>query len=144
MTTDTKELSLELTHHIAAPRERVFDAWLDPKMLARFMLPGPDMSVPEATTDPREGGRFLIVMRAGENDLPHGGTYTTIDRPNKLAFTWESPMSPMEGSTVTLDFVEADGGTDLRLTHVRFPSEESRENHRAGWGRIVATLAEKV
>ena len=38
MTTDT-ELKLEISRTIAAPREAVFDAWLDPEMLARFMTP---------------------------------------------------------------------------------------------------------
>jgi uncharacterized protein YndB with AHSA1/START domain len=144
MTDTATELSLECTRLIAAPREKLFDAWLDPDMLTRFMHPGENMSVPEATTDPREGGRFLVVMRAGDKDLPHQGTYKTIDRPNRLAFTWESPMSPVEGSTVTIDFEEADGGTNLRLRHVRFPSDESRANHEAGWARILDTLAAQV
>ncbi len=144
MTDQATELKLELSHHIPASRDTVFDAWLDPKMLAQFMTPGPDMSVPEATSDAVVGGRFLVIMRAGDQDMPHAGTYKTIDRPNRLAFTWESPMSPVENSTVTLDFEEADGGTNLRLTHVRFPSEESRTNHKGGWTRILTTLAEKV
>ena len=144
MTDQVTELKLEISRMIPAPREKLFDAWLDPKMLARFMTPGPDMTVPHAETDPREGGRFLVVMRAGTQDLPHAGTYKVIDRPNRLAFTWESPMSPVEGSTVTIDFEEAPGGTNLRLTHVRFPTEESRDNHKAGWGRIVETLAAEI
>ena len=35
------DLSLEITRYIPHPPERVFDAWLDPKMLATFMVPGP-------------------------------------------------------------------------------------------------------
>ncbi len=144
MTDQATELKLETSRVIKAPRERVFDAWLDPEMLAKFMRPGPDMSVPEAKTDPREGGRFVIVMRVGDKDLPHAGTYKTIDRPNRLAFTWESPHSTLENSTVTLDFAEVDGGTDVKLTHVRFPSEESRDNHKSGWGRILQSLAAEI
>lgn len=141
MTDQATDLKMETSRKINAPRERVFDAWLNPEMLARFMTPGPDMTVPEAKTDPREGGRFTVVMRAGDQDLPHSGTYRTIDRPNRLAFTWESPMSTVEGSTVTIDFDEVDGGTNVHLTHVRFQSEESRENHQKGWGRILESLA---
>ena len=47
------------------------------------MTPGPDMSVPEAKTDPKVGGRFLVVMRAGDNDMPHQGTYREIRRPDR-------------------------------------------------------------
>ena len=138
------DLKMETSRVINASPETLFDAWLDPSMLAKFMTPGPDMSVPEAKTDAREGGRFLVVMRAGDQDLPHEGTYKVIDRPNRLAFTWESPMSTMEDSTVTIDFAPVDGGTKLTLSHVRFPSEESRSNHEAGWGRILDTLIEVV
>ena len=59
-------------------------------------------------SDAAVGGRFLVVMRAGDQDMPHAGTYKTIDRPNRLAFTWESPFSSMEDSTVTIDFEEVD------------------------------------
>lgn len=144
MTETATELSIACDRFIPAPAEKLFDAWLDPDMLARFMRPGENMSVPKAETDPKVGGRFLIVMRVGDQDLPHAGTYKTIDRPKRLAFTWESPMSPIDGSTVTVDFDPADGGTNVRLTHVRFPNEESRANHEAGWGRILTTLADTV
>ena len=142
MTETATELRVSCDRFIAASPEKLFDAWLDPEILARFIRPGEDMSVPKATTDPKVGGRFLIVMRVGDQDLPHAGTYQTIDRPNRLAFTWESPMSPVDDSTVTIDFEAAEGGTNVRLNHVRFPSEESRDNHEKGWARILATLAQ--
>ncbi|WP_282064692.1 SRPBCC family protein [Aliiroseovarius marinus] len=135
------ELSLEITRHIPHPPERVFDAWLDPKMLAKFMIPGPGVTIPEAKVDPKVGGQFLIMMRVPEaGDLPHTGAYRVIDRPNQLAFTWVSQNS-QEDSVVTLDFVPKDGGTDLTLRHVRFPSEQSRDDHNGGWSRILDALA---
>ena len=140
-TTNAPELVLELTRTIDAPKERVFDAWLDPATLATFMTPMPGVTVPEAQTDPREGGRFLVVMRSGDQDMPHRGTYVTIDRPNRLAFTWESPFSEIEGSTVTLDFADAGTGTKITLRHIRFETEESRNNHEGGWSKILDTLA---
>lgn len=139
MTTETRDLSLTVSRTISAAPEAAFDAWLDPDMLARFMLPGENMSVPQAQTDPTEGGRFSIIMRAGDQDMPHAGTYKKIDRPRQLVFTWESPYST-DGSTVTLDFLPAGDGTEITLTHVRFPSEESRDNHRGGWTNILSAL----
>ncbi|WP_371168931.1 SRPBCC family protein [Aliiroseovarius sp. 2305UL8-7] len=137
------ELSLEINRHIPYPPERVFDAWLDPKMLSKFMIPGPGVTVPEASADAKVGGRFSIIMRVPEaGDLPHEGEYKVIDRAKQLQFTWESPASTVENSVVTLDLTPKDGGTDLRLHHVRFPSEESRDNHNGGWTSILATLDE--
>lgn len=144
MTETATELKLETSRVIAASRETLFDAWLDPEMLAKFMTPGPNMSVPEVTSDAREGGRFRVVMRAGDQDLPHSGTYKTIDRPNRLAFTWESPFSTLEDSIVTIDFEDAEGGTNVHLTHVRFADEESRNNHMGGWTAILECLSNAI
>ncbi|MCK0170166.1 SRPBCC domain-containing protein [Aliiroseovarius sp. S1123] len=135
------ELSLEISRHIPHPPERVFDAWLDPKLLAKFMVPGPGVTIPEAKVDPKVGGQFLIMMRVPEvGDLPHTGEYRVIDRATQLAFTWVSQNS-QEDSVVTLDFAPKNGGTDLTLRHVRFPSEQSRDDHNGGWSRILDALA---
>jgi len=137
------ELSLNVSRTINAPAEALFNAWLDPDMLARFMLPGKGTTVPKAATDPVEGGRFDIMMKAGDQELPHAGTYKKIDRHSKIIFTWESPFS-VDGSTVTLDFKPVDGGTEVNLHHVKFPTEESRDNHEGGWKSILAKLDEAV
>ena len=137
------ELSLTVERTIGAPQERVFDAWLNPDMLSRFMLPGEGTSVASAKTDPKVGGRFELIMRAGEDDMPHAGTYKAIDPYNRIVFSWESPFS-VEGSTVTLDFRPEGDSTHLTLTHIRFPNQESRDNHEGGWTTILARLADII
>lgn len=133
------DLSLTVERRISAAPESVFRAWLEPGTLARFMTPGPDMTVPVAETDPRVGGRFRIVMQAGDREIPHGGEYREITPHSRIVFTWESPYST-DNSTVTLDFRPDGDGTHLRLHHVRFPDEESRDNHEGGWTAILAAL----
>lgn len=133
------DLTLNVSRTIKAPIERVYNAWLDPSMLARFMIPGEGMSVPKAEADPRIGGRFSIIMAAGDNEMPHGGEYKALDPHNHIVFTWESPFS-VEGSTVTIDLKEVSDGTHLSLTHVKFPNEESRDNHESGWAAILEKL----
>ena len=140
---DMTDLSLSVSRRIDAPIGKVFDAWLDPKMLARFMCPVDGATVPAVETDPVEGGRYSIVMRTGETDIPHAGTYLEIKRTSRIVFTWESEFSA-EGSTVTLSFAEAGGATDVTLTHVKFRSEESVENHRNGWTRILGELSDAM
>jgi len=134
-------LTLDLSHDLAHARDRVFDAWLNPDMLARFMTPGPGMTVPEVASDAREGGRFRIVMRTPDGtDIPHEGEYRAIQRPEKLAFTWVSPNS-VEGSLVTLNFEAlSGGGTRVRLNQVRFASEQARDGHIGGWTSILAAM----
>ncbi len=134
------ELTMEVSRHLPHAPERVFDAWLDAGMLAKFMIPGPGMTVGETRADPKVGGAFLIEMIAPDaGAIPHTGEYLEIDRATRLKFTWNSPFGSQD-SEVTLDLTPKDGGTDLKLTHVRFPSEESRDNHQNGWTAILETL----
>ena len=133
------DLSLKVERTIKAPQKDVFNAWLNPDMLRKFMMPAAGMTVPTASNDPQEGGRFEIVMRAGENDIPHAGTYREISPHNRIVFTWESPYS-VDESTVTLTFDPTDDGTHVTLTHVRFADEQTRDNHQGGWVGILETL----
>lgn len=134
------DLICKLSRVINAPIDKVFDAWLDPHLLSRFMLPMPGMPQPNIEVDGREGGRFRIHMDVGGEIIPHSGTYLELDRPNRLVFSWESPFST-DGSTVTLEFTAQDKTkTRLELTHIRFIDEETRDNHEIGWGNILAAL----
>ena len=140
----TEALELTVTQVIPAAAKDVFEAWLDPKALARFMKPGDGMADARVEVDAREGGAFLIAMRAGDQELPHRGEYKTISKYDRLVFTWESNFT-VPGSTVTIDFKEiAANQTELTLHHVGFPNEEARDNHQGGWGRIVDGLSKVV
>jgi len=137
----TNSLELSITKVIPAAPQVVFDAWLDPKALARFMSPGEGITVPKAESDARVGGNFLVVMKAGEKELPHHGEYKTIDKYDRIVFTWLSAHAS-DDSTVTLSFKElGDGETELTLHHIGFPNQESCDNHTGGWNAIVGKLA---
>ncbi|MFN0113152.1 MAG: SRPBCC domain-containing protein [Paracoccaceae bacterium] len=136
------DLTLTARRTIKAPPKRVFNAWLDPGMLARFMIPGPGMTVREARCDARVGGRFFVMM-VGDKDFPHEGTYREITPHSRLVFTWEAPWSA-PGTFVTVDFTPVDEGTEVVLTHVRFTSEDLRDSHMRGWTGILAELDRQV
>ena len=134
------DLSVSVKKTVQAPIEKVFDAWLDPEILARFMMPMKGMPEPEVVNVPRVGGTFTITMHAGDKSLPHTGEYLNIERPNKLVFTWVSDHS-IEGSTVTLDFINLGGSTtEVVLTQVKFFDEQARQDHQGGWTSILETL----
>ena len=134
------DLTVNINKTINAPIEKVFDAWLDPEMLAQFILPAPGMPQPDVENDAREGGRFTIIMHVGDDKIPHTGSYLTIDRPRRLVFSWESPYST-DDSTVTLDFTAIDETTtNVELNHVKFQHEEARSDHEGGWGNILDKL----
>ena len=136
------DLTVKVSKIIHAPIERVFDAWLNPETLSRFILPMPGMPQPQVETDARAEGSFTIIMQVGDNKIPHTGTYLEISRPNKLVFTWKSPFSS-DDSTVTLEFKAIDNNkTRVDLTHIRFIDEEQRANHHGGWSNILRSLNE--
>jgi len=134
------DLTVNITKTIHAPIKSVFDAWLNPEMLSRFILPMPGMPEPQVDNDAHEGGSFTILMQVGNNKIPHTGKYLEISSPNKLVFSWVSPFSA-EGSTVSLVFSEVgDNKTKVELTHVRFIDETHRDNHEGGWRNILDSL----
>ena len=136
------ELTVNITKVVRAPITTVFDAWLDPEMLAQFMRPSPAMALSPTTNEAVVDGKFEILMQVGEQTIPHSGQYLEIERPNKLVFTWISPAST-DDSVVTLSFKTVEQGhTELNLSHVRFIDEERRSDHEGGWGRIIDCLIE--
>ncbi len=134
------ELSLTLQRHIPAPPKAVYDAWLNPETLMRFISNCKGMAGSRAETDPRIGGRFTLVMNNGTRDVVHTGTYQDLAPHSRIQFTWESEYSTVEGSAVTLTFMPNGAGTDLTLTHVRFANEGSRDGHAGGWATILDGL----
>lgn len=137
------DLTVNIDKIINAPIEKVFDAWLDPKMLSKFMRGMPDMPETDVEIDAREGGRFTFIMHYRGEKIPHTGKYLEISRPDKLVFTWESQYSVVDNSTVTLNFTKIDENkTNVSLTHVKFIDEESRSGHEDGWGCVLDKLNE--
>jgi uncharacterized protein YndB with AHSA1/START domain len=141
---DDEPPSLVVRRTIPAARERVFDAWLDPKRVAVFMRPG-TVGRTTAEIDARVGGRFRIVMyhaEAGPSGVEHVGEYLLIDRPARLSFTWQSVHTDDRPTLVEIEFIERGSSTEVVLTHRRLPSDEV-EGHREGWTDILRALAQR-
>jgi uncharacterized protein YndB with AHSA1/START domain len=136
------DLTLTCRRTIKASPEQVYNAWLDPAMMLKYMTMGPDMQARDARTDPRLGGRFHFVM-VGEKENPHTGTYTALEPHSRIAFTWETPWSAPE-SRVELRLTPVPDGTEVVLTHVKFVSEQSRDGHLKGWTGILQRIDEML
>jgi uncharacterized protein YndB with AHSA1/START domain len=132
------DLTLTCRRTIKATPEAVYNAWLDPDTIRRFMAGGADQTVAEARTDPRVGGGFFILM-VSDKEVPHQGVYKALDPHSLIRFTWESPYSPAD-SEVEIRLTPVPEGTELVLTQVKFLSEGARDGHFGGWTLILERL----
>jgi len=144
------DLLLVMTRSFDAPRERVFDAWLDPSQIGKWIGPR-NIRAEAMELTPKVGGRYRIHMRRAEGgDGPIvSGVYREIVRPERLVFTWawetgHSQGMPGDETIVTLTFRERDGKTEMTLRQEGFPTKESRDSHNHGWDGSFDKLAETL
>lgn len=141
---------LRVVRRLRAPREEVFDAWINPERLRAWWGP-PGFTVDDIDADLRVDGRYRIVMRP-----PDGGirelvwTFREISPPERLAYTWQWVIDGIAHAEthVTVSFREAGDHTEIELTHVDFVDDADREHHTEGWAgcfsRLDATLNHMV
>lgn len=140
--------TLQQTRFIRAPREQVFDAFVEPAALRAWHCPR-GMGVTEAVVDARIGGRWQLSMRARDGSIfTVGGSYRALQRPQRLAYTWRwvggVPTMPEVETLVEIELVSRDGGTELRLTHSGFPAEAMRDSHGQGWASTLNRLVDRL
>jgi len=119
-----KQVTLEKI--VDASPERVWQAWTDPQELKKWWGPN-DVSIPECEVDVRVGGRFYIVMEAGEAMGPYKGTlwpmeakFTAVEPHTKLAYSAEAWTEGMkEEMTIEqeteITFAEEGGKTKVTV-----------------------------
>jgi uncharacterized protein YndB with AHSA1/START domain len=122
-----------------APREVVYEAWIDPQGIREWMCPGDTLSA-EASLDVRVGGSYRIVMKGKDRDHVHTGVYQVVEPPSKLVFTWtaEEDEVPM---LVTIEFLAHGNESELILTHERLPGTDIMKRYQKGWGQIADKFA---
>ncbi len=137
--TETPVPAITIRREFAVPAGELFDAWLDPELLAAWMRPG---SFPPSIVrnDPREGGTFEIRMQGPSGEILHSGVYRTIDRPRRLVFTWISVHTLERETLVTVDFHARGTSTEIILKHEMFPDAEAARKHEGGWTQILENL----
>lgn len=129
-----------LRRRFRAPSECVFDAWLDPAMLDRWMF-GTALARGESVrlmVDPREGGRYEFVS----GEVQRVGTYLEIDRPSRLVFTWAPEAESPGCDRVTIETWPTDSGCELLLSHELPESRAGRATD--AWSELLDALGRAV
>lgn len=140
--TDTFAGVLRLSRRLKAPREAVFRAFTDPAELAKWF--GPEgVEVDNVKIDLRPGGSYSVEFHEKDGQvIPLSGIYREVTPPERLVMTWTWAGTGMAGieTLVTIELSEADGETELTLTHERLPSQEFLDLHSQGWASTFNCL----
>jgi uncharacterized protein YndB with AHSA1/START domain/predicted enzyme related to lactoylglutathione lyase len=131
-----QSLTLEVKRLIKAPRERVFAAWTTPDGILKWIGSDTCRGL-SAEVDLRVGGEYRIRTQSEQyGELEVVGVYREVKRPTRLVYTWgwtDSPLGDIGETVVTVDFVDVNGSTEVRLRHEGFPGAELRDQHSHGW-----------
>ncbi len=137
MTATLMQPSLQVRRLIKANRARVFDAWTKPELMKQW-LGGQPCRITSCKMDVRVGGAYTFnVQKSPDAPVTQlGGVYREVTPPSRLVFTWDGGCGGDAGkidSLVTVDLAEKDGGTEVCITHERFPDADTCARHNQGW-----------
>jgi len=137
-------VKVSVTKKFPVPAERVYDAWLSPEWIGRWMY-GPavrDERVVRLGLEPRVGGRFSFVVDRQGTEVDHVGEYLELDRPRLLVFTWATRDALPDTSRVVVEIVPCEGGCELTLTHVMGADWAAFADRATGaWRKMLEALA---
>ena len=141
---DEGERTLVIERTFKASPERVFRAWTDPAILAKWWGPA-GFTTPQLSLDVRPGGAWRTVMRSPDGN-PHAvsGVFREINPPNRLVISWAWEEDGKRGheTEIELTFSADEEGTRMRLVQRIFQSSQARDNHRWGWSESFDKLAQ--
>jgi len=132
----TQLINVETT--VAAPVERVWDAYTTPEDIMQWNSASDDWHTPSATVDLREGGAFSSRMEAkdGSMGFDFAGTYTKIEPHKLIEYDFGDRHARVE-------FVPGEGG--VRVSVMFDPeTENSIEQQSAGWQAILDSFKRHV
>jgi uncharacterized protein YndB with AHSA1/START domain len=136
----TEDATLTVRRVIAAPPARLFEAWTQPALLRAWWGPR-DVRCIAAEVDLRVGGAYRLG-----NQLPDGrvvwitGAFESIERPNKLVYSWQIGDEPVSRVTVQFALFDRDR-TEVTVSHERIASAAVRDDHARGWDGCLEGLA---
>jgi uncharacterized protein YndB with AHSA1/START domain len=126
-----------ITQSLAATPQAVFDAWVTPEIMKRWMFVMGDNDIYKAQVDLRVGGSYSILEWTGSEDIDHFGQYKEIRPPSRLAFGLRAPKHFPFRTAVTIDIEPHPDGAKLIFNQVGVPANIVE----APWRVMFDTLA---
>ncbi len=123
-----------------APREAVFDAWVETNKVQQWWGCAQTTKV-SSEIEQKVGGKYIHMMTIdGAGEFPGGGMLKEYDPPKLLAFVAEDPIHNQK-NLVRVRFEEKGDQTEVTLTHDNLPMDLSGIV-RGGWTAAFTKLGE--
>ena len=123
-----------------APRELVFDAWTQPLQFAQWFGEYDSyIDTETAHMDLRPGGAWGITMFHGPQkmEIPFGGEFVEVDRPNRLVMTLADPSGETSNAEIlTVMLTDLGGKTEMHFTQTG-GNLPAAEYERAMQGELI-------
>jgi len=122
---DPETRTMTITAEFAAPIDRVWRLWSDPRRLERWWGP-PTHPATVVEHDLRPGGKVSFFMTGPDGERRDGWWHVlVVDAPRRLRFELNDPQIPTLTVLVAVE-QRADGGTRMTIeTH--FPTDRAME-----------------
>ena len=137
---------LIVTRVYSAPRELVFEAWMETSKVQQWWGCAQCTNV-RSEIEPKIGGSYNHHMTIeGAGEVPGFATLVEYDPPNRLAYESSLPGDSNSKMTVTVDFSDVPEGTEVQLVHSGIPDikvegdVELRSIVREGWTAAFGKL----
>ncbi|HEY3739195.1 MAG TPA: SRPBCC domain-containing protein [Bryobacteraceae bacterium] len=127
--------AFKIIQEFDASPEKVFDAWLDPALIRRWMFAREEIFA--VKLDPKPGGKFSIIETSSEGNVDHFGEYRKIERPSLLVFTLSVPLHFSGSTLVRVELSPRDGGCVMIFTQTGVSKEVTGE----AWEEMFMFLA---
>lgn len=131
-------MKITVQTQVAAPIEKVWDAYINPEDVKQWNTASPDWHTPSATADFREGGEFTFRMEAkdGSMGFDFAGVYTRIVVHKLIEYTFGDREAKVE-------FNPEEKGVTVRL---EFDPDKQYpiEHQKNGWQAILDNFASFV
>ena len=142
--TPDRATSLQVRRVFAAPRERVFRAWIERDALEKWMSARGNKVV-VSQLEVQVGGNYCLEsIGADGTRTVITGKYLEISVPEKLVFTWKSTITDSQETLVTIMFIARGASTEIILTHDRLVDGTMLTSHREGWTGMLERLASAI
>jgi uncharacterized protein YndB with AHSA1/START domain len=134
-----KATSAVVTYHYNHPADTVFRAWLDERLVKKWLFPGELLLSVEI--NPKIEDEFSFVVDREGTAVDHRGKYIEIEAPKRLAFTICIPRITSDTDTITIVIDDTREGCQLTLTHEVHPNwADCVENAERAWKQMLAVL----